>query len=109
MSISAGVLKHRITILRPVRSISELGAERISYPPAYDVYAKIEGNQGTEIYAGEQLQAISRYMITIRDNFAIKTDWRVKYRDEIYEIEGLARNFNGELTLYVKMASYEQN
>ena len=64
--ISAGRLRHRITIRRNAMVDDGLGGQTPSWATIAQVWAEVEGIDGRESMMAHALQGVSNYRITIR-------------------------------------------
>lgn len=80
VTVSAGQLRHRVSIARPVRqSIGKGGFTTTLEPIATDVAAEVLGLTGTEAVKEKVLRGIRVYKITIRWRPGILTSDQIQH------------------------------
>ncbi len=87
--MNPGILRHRITLERPVTIQSTSGAEVLSFEPDGEEPASVEPLQGTEALQAAQIAAELDTKITIRWSpwaDQITPKWRIQFRNVIYNI-----------------------
>lgn len=86
MSIKAGDLRHPVTLLRPVRSVSEKGRPLTAWEAAADVYAAIGDVSGREFYEAQAYHAENTVTFTLRWRDDLDATWRIRHHGQVYEI-----------------------
>lgn len=79
MALSAGRLRHRVTIRRPVRTKTGDGGYETVWNDAATVYAEVIGLNSREATIGQALQGISSYRITVRFGTDVTDTDQVRY------------------------------
>ena len=82
----AGRLKHRVTIEKPELSKDEFGQPTKTWVTVCSTRAAIDPISGKEFFAAQQINNSINYKITIRYRPGIKSQFRVKYQDRLFEI-----------------------
>jgi SPP1 family predicted phage head-tail adaptor len=87
-----GKLDRRILIQSPVIEINTVSdqAEITSWEDVSEVWAKVEDHTGSEVFEGEQVQAVRGTLFTIRHR-TIEMTWRIFFEGEFYDIESVQR------------------
>ncbi|WP_242140866.1 phage head closure protein [Sphingomonas sp. TREG-RG-20F-R18-01] len=66
MPLSAGRLRHRVTIRRPVQTKTGDGGFETVWTDVATVYAEVLGLNSRESMIGQALQGVSSYRVTVR-------------------------------------------
>lgn len=109
MSISAGKLRHRITIQRCVISQDSAGNIGSTWEDVAEVWAAVEPLSAREFIAAQATLSKVVARITIRYRDDVRADMRIVHGGDIYNIEGvLLDNDSGReyITLPVSTATF---
>lgn len=82
----AGRLKHRITIEKPEQTKDEFGQLTKTWVTVCSTRAAIDPISGKEYFAAQQINNAINYKITIHYRLGIKSSYRIKYKERIFEI-----------------------
>ena len=85
MSMDAGVLRQRITLLRRC-GVSHGGYAADNYEPFARVHARVRDESNAEFIQAESAQVSHRREFLIRYRADIPTDCRIEYAGETYEL-----------------------
>lgn len=87
-----GVLDRRILIQSPVKEINAVSdqAEITRWTDVAEVWAKVEDHTGSEVFEGDQVEAVRGTLFTIRYR-TIEMTWRIFFDGEFYDIESVQR------------------
>lgn len=89
MSISAGKLRHRITIQRCVNSQDSAGNIGSTWEDVAEVWAAVEPLSAREFIAAQAMLSKVIARITIRYRDDVRADMRIVHGGDIYNIEGV--------------------
>lgn len=105
-----GLLRHRITIQRPIHGVDTHGGPTVAYwDDVATVWASLDALRGTEFFAAQQIQSNVTVRIRIRYRADIMPDMRVLYRNTVYGIEAILPDKRcRETILMCREASFEQ-
>lgn len=95
MSYSAGILRHRITVLQREEAedgIFGKGSAGISYAPVTQLWAAVDFSRGLKPMREGTLDAYDRVMIRTRWCPLLTRESRILYEDRTYQIE----SFHGD-------------
>ncbi len=81
-----GSLKHKITLLTPVRHEDEAGGASIDYAPGTELWAQVERLTSTRDYAGERENRLKRIAATIRFRPNMALGLRISFAGDAYEV-----------------------
>lgn len=84
--IDAGSLARRVTLLRPV--YNEFQDEITGWDPVADVWAAVNPNFGQEVSEALRTVATVLVPIVIRYRTDIDARWRIRDREQEYEVKG---------------------
>ena len=88
-----GQLRERMIFEMPISSDDGAGGVILSWQPtAAEIWAKVNALKGQEVFANDQNSYSPYYNVTIRWNSDIKLEWRIKWRNNYYNILSLAPN-----------------
>jgi SPP1 family predicted phage head-tail adaptor len=86
-----GGMVHRITLQSPVAENRK--GEPASYIDAKDSFASIAAMKVTEKVSENQQKSIGEFTFTIWHDNAVNENWRIKYRNQIYNIIEVIHDF----------------
>uniref|UniRef100_A0A6M3JWS9 Putative head-tail joining protein n=1 Tax=viral metagenome TaxID=1070528 RepID=A0A6M3JWS9_9ZZZZ len=75
----AGQLRNRITLRKPVYSVSSFNETVVSYTDVATVWAYIEWGSGRRYMEASQLNSEVQGVISIRYRTDVKPEWRIEY------------------------------
>jgi len=87
--LRTGKMRHRITLQNPVVTEGDFGADNITYVDARKIWAEIESKGSRELMIADQFVAIAVYKIYIRWAEGLTEQSRVKFGDNIFNIESI--------------------
>lgn len=87
--MNPGLLNRRITILRPTRSASELGAPVETWTTEATVWARYQVDKGGEKYTGAEELARREVTFTIRHRSGITPSMRIQFAGQLYNINAV--------------------
>lgn len=64
--IRSGALRHRATIMRPVRAVSTTGEETVTYEEDFIAFAELKGIRGVMVENAQQIAPDATHKIVIR-------------------------------------------
>lgn len=85
-----GRLDRRIDIERPVVTIDTFGAESTTWEVFARVWAEAQPLRTAERYQSAQIREAKAYTFRIRYLSGLETTMRIRYRNELYRITGIA-------------------
>jgi len=87
LTISAGKLRHRITMEQLTQSADSQTNEPVeTWTPRETVWASIEPVSGNERYSSMQIQSDITHMVTIRAISGLTGQWRVRHEGRVFHI-----------------------
>ncbi len=86
---TAGRLRERVTIERPVRVSDGTGGESVSWAALGTVWAEVASLAGSEVTQAERDEARGRYTVTMRHRDDVIADMRLVWRGKVLNIRGL--------------------
>jgi head-tail adaptor len=91
MSQWSSLLKERVDIQQPIRTVDELGGANIAWTPVVSVWAQVEPVLGTarERETGAQLLASAAYRVRIRTRTDINAAMRLVWKTHTLTIHSL--------------------
>jgi len=89
----AGILRHLITIERPMITTNEYGESIITWTTFFETKAAIRPLKGTERFYNHALHSEATHSLTFRFKEQITPVMRVKFKERTFEITGVL-NFN---------------
>lgn len=102
----AGELRNRITLQKPVHTRDDIQADVTTYADFITVWAAIEWGSGRRFSEAKQLNSEIQGVVRIRYRDDVKPEWRIKYKDRVFEILSISNLYERgrELQLTVKEA-----
>ncbi len=86
MSIKAGDLRRVVTLQRPVSRVNEKGRRIADWEDVATVKAGKADVSGREFYQAQAFHAEDVVTFTLRSRRDVEASWRLKHREEIYNI-----------------------
>jgi SPP1 family predicted phage head-tail adaptor len=84
-----GVLRHRITIERPVATPDEGGGRSIAFTPFVTVWAEIQQTGGRQLVRAGEVEPQTLYRLTLRHIAGISAGMRAVWGAKRIEITGV--------------------
>lgn len=90
MSIAAGSLNQRISILHNVQSGRDsFGAQQTDWQVLITVWANVLFKNGSQMMNANREQSDLVASVRVRLNVDIKSDMRLQYREDVYDIHSI--------------------
>ena len=84
--MKAGDLRHPITLLMPVDTVSDKGRPVKAWRDQATVYAAKQDVSGREFYAAQAYHAEDVVTWTLRYRTDVTAEWRLRHGSQVYEI-----------------------
>ena len=87
-----GEMDREITFQEPIKEIQEASNEVVitGWQDVVTVWAKVEDRTGSEVFEGEQVEAVRGTLFTIRFR-EVDITWRISFDGDFYNIESIER------------------
>lgn len=104
-----GRLRQRITLQYKVVTRDAVGGEVITWTDQETIWASAEPLRGRDFFSAQQAQSDVSIRFTLRYRAYLNGTYRVKWRDQYFEIVGEPIEINGRLTEHQLMCRTMQN
>ena len=106
MPISAGLLRHRVTLQVPTIELDESGAQSKTWADSTTVWASVNPSDGEERVIGEQYESRQQFSVTMRGGLTFGAtsylDYRFVHRSRnLYPIRQANPDERGELLKFI--------
>lgn len=97
MTLYAGALRHRVTILRPPgpEEVDEMGQSLDDWVPVGERWAEVRDLVGRRLWAAQQVHAEARSEVRMRWNTVVAEGMRIKHGSRVLEIIGSPQDPDG--------------
>ena len=109
MALSAGKLRHRVSIEQRVTAVNSYGESETVWVEWADVWAAIEPLSGKEYLAAQQVQSSVSCRITLRRIAGLLPSMRIVHGNTVYNIAAILPDKDSGLEYASIMASEGQN
>lgn len=106
ISIPAGSLNKRVTIMAPNTAKDETG-DPVGDVPLKQTYAQIRPMSGSEAYRAQQFTDKANITVVIRYDSRVRANMTVAYQDRTFQIHAVLNE--GEENVYMILLSEEIN
>ena len=89
MSLSAGKLRHRVTLESQQQTQNQYGGIETTWVEQGRAWAEVAPQSGREYVAARQVQNEVTTRITIRYRDDIDATWRIRHRGRIFDIQAV--------------------
>lgn len=89
MKMSAGELRHRVTVQSPTKIADEAGGVNTSWADLATVWAAIEPLTGRERFHAQRQDMSVSHRLTMRFVAAVTADHRVKFGNRLFNIRSV--------------------
>ncbi|MES1947436.1 phage head-tail adaptor [Salinisphaera sp. C84B14] len=89
MQVSAGQLRHKITLQARQETRSDYGEVTLDWAEVASVWAHVAPQSGREYFAAQQVQSEVSTRVTIRYRDDVDATMRVTHRGKTYDIEAV--------------------
>lgn len=88
--MNIGDLNRRVEVLQFIDERDDMGGVVGSWRTVGRVWANIKPSRGTEYFQNQQVNAETNTTITVRFYAGVTVEHRIRYREKLYEIIGVA-------------------